>query len=56
MAKQELPPPLVGKPRKKSKYSAEEMEDEDCGCDEEHENGVMLKISILLPSTLQSKD
>lgn len=60
MAKQQLPPPLAGKPRRKSKYSEDEMEDEaedeGCGCDEGHEKGIMLKISVLLPSTLQPKD
>jgi hypothetical protein len=60
MAKQQLPPPMASKPRRKSKYSEDETEDETedegCGCDEEHENGIMLKISVLLPSMLQPKD
>jgi len=56
-----LPPATLGKPSKKSKYSNEdEMEDDEeeegCSCDhEEEEKGIMLKLSILLPSALQPK-
>ena len=54
-----LPPPTLGKPTKPSKYSSKEEDDMDdeeegCGCEGGHK-GVMLKISILLPDTLQPK-
>jgi|LauGreDrversion4_2_1035121.scaffolds.fasta_scaffold08117_5 hypothetical protein len=56
-----LPPATLGKPSKKSKYSngeepEEDDEEEGCSCDhEEEEKGIMLKLSILLPSALQPK-
>jgi hypothetical protein len=54
-----LPPATLGKPSKKSKYSEEEDDDDEeegeCGCDGHEEEGIMLKISILLPDSLQRK-
>lgn len=51
-----LPPATLGKPSKKSRYSEEEEDDgEECGCGGHDENGIMLKISILLPESLQPK-
>jgi hypothetical protein len=54
-----LPPATLGKPSKKSKYSEEEDDDAEdegeCGCGGHEEEGIMLKISILLPDSLQRK-
>lgn len=52
-----LPPATLGKPSKKSKsYEEDEDEDEEeCGCGGHDEKGIMLKISILLPESLQPK-
>jgi hypothetical protein len=54
-----LPPATLGKPSKKSKYSEEEDDDDEeegeCGCGGHEEEGIMLKISILLPDSLQRK-
>lgn len=52
-----LPPATLGKPSKKSRYSEEDEDDEEeCGCGGHDGNGIMLKISILLPDSLQPKD
>lgn len=52
-----MPPALLGKPRKKREDSEEEddddMEEEGCGCG--GHGGTMIKLSILLPDTLQPK-
>jgi hypothetical protein len=50
-----LPPATLGKPSGKSKYSEEEDDEEECGCDGHDGNEIMLKISILLPDSLQRK-
>lgn len=67
MAKQPmLPSAMLGKPSRKSKYSKAdeaEMEDEDedegeeesCGCGHGDDEGVVIKISLLLPDMLQPK-
>jgi hypothetical protein len=65
MAKQPMPPSaMLGKPSRKSKYSKAdeaEMEDEDedeeegCGCGHGDDEGVVIKISLLLPDMLQPK-
>jgi hypothetical protein len=52
-----MPPALLGKPKKKPEDSSEEedddMEEDECGCG--GHKGTMIKLSILLPDTLQPK-